>query len=765
MPMAHQFGRYQLRDMLGRGGMGEVHLAFDPHLERDVAVKTLRSEGLAEHVRARFLAEARALARVTVPQVVQVHDLDLDHHPPFLVMELVRGRSLHHLRSQGQRFSAAQAIDCASQVLRGLMAAHAAGVLHRDVKPANILRGEQGLYKLADFGLAILAGGERLTGECEVVGTLRYLAPEVAAGGEHSVRSDLYGLGVTLVEMVSGAAPHADTQGSLLLLKRVAAGLPASAVELPGLPPAFQAWLGRLVATVPEQRFANATEALAALDGIEPGSAGPGTIVPSPAGDSTAAIPAPPGPPSTLRPIQRSGTTACPEASRPRFGFFTRLALALWLVASLGTAVAGVILHQRMIAMQMDGLRGQLRQIAAAAAMLVDPVRHDRIRVAVDAETADYRELRDRLRALQQASEGITFMYTMRQRLDTAATGVVEFVVDAQVAEDSDGNGVIDPPEEPALPGKPYQSRQAKRLLDGFSAITTEDEVYTDQWGTLLSGYAPIRRPDGSVAGLVGVDIDAERIAAIKAATWQQMLILQGLLFVAFLAAALLIARRFDRPVQELSRAMRAIANGDLEPRLPPAGQDEFGVLTRTLGQLAADLRAAAAMRSALERTLAGSLAGRASAARGGGAVLHLAVHLRVPAALDTLGQRLPAVVDAIHGLGGIVEGVPGRGLLARFPEQGPGDAPAERALRAGLAALAALHQEPSDLEAGGAVAVGDLDSAAARARQLVQAGRSHGDLLAEAGLQAMVRRHFFADAVVLHGVGQVFAVKGAVAG
>ncbi|MFM2090656.1 MAG: hypothetical protein RLZZ127_1145, partial [Planctomycetota bacterium] len=385
--MEQRLGRYHLRELLGRGGMGEVHLAFDPHLEREVAIKTLRCEGMPEHLRARFLAEARALARVTVPQVVQVHDLELDHRPAFLVMELVRGRSLHHLRSQGLRFTAAQVLDCASQVLRGLMAAHAAGVLHRDVKPGNVLRGEQGLYKLADFGLAILSGGERLTGDCEVVGTLRYLAPEVAAGADHSVRSDLFGLGATLVEMVSGAAPHADTQGSLTLLKRVTEGLPASATALPRLPPALQAWLARLTATRPDDRFASAAEALAALDGIDPGTA-PTATPAAAAGDPTATIPVATGSPSTLRPAIRPGSASGPatpaDAPRPRFGFFTKLALALWLVASLGTAGAGVILHQRMIDLQMDGLRAQLRHIAAAAAMLVDPAQHDRIRVAAD---------------------------------------------------------------------------------------------------------------------------------------------------------------------------------------------------------------------------------------------------------------------------------------------------------------------------------------------------------------------------------------------
>jgi serine/threonine-protein kinase len=205
--------------------MGEVHRAWDPQLQREVALKVIPRASSQPQGMARFLAEARALARVTAPQVVMVYDLEVAHDPPFLVMELIEGPSLHRLRATGQRFSANQIADCAGQVLRGLAAAHAAGVLHRDLKPGNILRTGMGVYKLVDFGLAMLAAGnERLTGDMEVVGTLRYLAPEVADGAEHSVRSDLFGLGATLVELAAGRPVHGEAQGAALLT-RVAQGV------------------------------------------------------------------------------------------------------------------------------------------------------------------------------------------------------------------------------------------------------------------------------------------------------------------------------------------------------------------------------------------------------------------------------------------------------------------------------------------------------------------------------------------------------------
>ena len=323
---------------------------------------------------------------------------------------------------------------------------------------------------------------------------------------------------------------------------------------------------------------------------------------------------------------------------------------------------------------------------------------------------------------------------------------------------------MIDENEEAALPGKTYQSRVSPRLQEGFTKVVTEDSCYTDPWGTLISGYAPIKRADGTFAGLVGVDIDAGRIAALERASWQQMLILQGLLLIAFLAAAQLIARRFDRPVQRLRHAMLAIAKGDLDAELP-GGRDEFGLLSKTLGQVAAELRTATQMRAALERVLTGSLAGRAPEHPGSvGAVLHLQVGLRHEGGLPALQRCLPVVVDAIHELGGTVEGAAGRGLLARFPDLGAGDAPGERALRAGIAALAAIGLEATDLEAGGAVACGDIDAAARRARQMISAGRGTADLLAEAELWPVVRRHFYADQINLPNFPGVLAIKGAVA-
>ncbi len=779
--MTGRFGRYEVRGILGRGGMGEVHRAWDPQLQREVALKVIPLASSEAQIRARFLAEARALARVTAPQVVMVYDLDITLDPPFLVMELIEGPSLHRLRANGLSFNANQIADCAGQVLRGLAAAHAAGVLHRDLKPGNILRNSVGMYKLVDFGLAMLAAGnERLTGDMEVVGTLRYLAPEVAEGAEHSIRSDLFGLGATLIELATGKPVHGEAQGAVLLA-RVVQGLGSVATLLPDLPEDLQQFIARLVAKDPEQRFASAAEALTALDGLALG-----TMVPA-SPSTSGAVPLSPLSPlsahdgptevkvspssgssvSTIRPVhqvqQSDGVES--EPNKVNFSYSTKLTLALWLLSSLGMAVVGFVQHRYSLGLQMDGLRNELQISASTAALLIDPLVLDRIHKPEDMKDPGYAAVRDRMRLVQQQNPGLRFIYTMRQLPETAKTGIVEFVIDAQETKDLDGNGVIDENEEAAPPGKTYQSRVSPHLLEGFTKLVTEDTCYTDPWGTLISGYAPIKRADGTVAGLVGVDIDAGRIAALERASWQQMLVLQGLLLVAFLAAAQLIARRFDRPVQRLRHAMLAIANGDLDAELP-GGRDEFGLLSKTLGQVAEELRTATQMRAALERVLTGSLAGRAPEHPGSvGAVLHLQVGLRHEGGLPALQRCLPVVVDAIHELGGTVEGVAGRGLLARFPDLGAGDAPGERALRAGIAALAAIGLEALDLEAGGAVACGDIDAAARRARQMISAGRGTADLLAEAELWPVVRRHFYADQINLPNFPGVLAIKGAVAG
>jgi len=275
-----RIGRYRITGVLGRGGMGTVYLGRDDALQRQAAVKVLHSrfaagDGRSANVVERFAEEARSIARLTSPHVVQIYEFEPKAAPPFLAMEYVNGPSLQQVLKERPRFSPEAAADCGRQVLAGLASAHAAGIVHRDVKPANILRAADGTYKLTDFGLArSLERAESLTMTGTLLGTVSYLAPEVAAGDEATATSDLYSLGVTLYQALAGRTPFGEAS-PLKLLRQIAVEDPPSLVRFrDDVPPAFEAWLMRLLARDPADRFASATGALAALKSIGLGPSG-----------------------------------------------------------------------------------------------------------------------------------------------------------------------------------------------------------------------------------------------------------------------------------------------------------------------------------------------------------------------------------------------------------------------------------------------------------------------------------------------------------
>ena len=271
-----RLGRYRITGVIGRGGMGTVYRGHDDALGRDVAVKVIHDRfGSADNVIRRFGEEARNVARLSSPHIVQVFEFDPLAAPPFLAMELVRGPSLQAIVRALGRASVATVADCGRQVLAGLATAHAAGIIHRDIKPANVLRGPDGVYKLTDFGLArSLEREQSLTASGSVIGTLHYMAPEVAAGEEATAASDLYSLGVTLYELLAGTTPF-PADSPLKLLRRIAAEEPLPIrAHRDDMPPAFEAWLAKLLARDPARRFSSAAAALDALQGIDVGPAG-----------------------------------------------------------------------------------------------------------------------------------------------------------------------------------------------------------------------------------------------------------------------------------------------------------------------------------------------------------------------------------------------------------------------------------------------------------------------------------------------------------
>jgi serine/threonine-protein kinase len=249
---------------LGRGGMAVVYLAADRELGRQVAVKVL-GDGFSadEALRARFRREARVAARLSHPNVVRIYDVGEDGGALFIVMELVPGRTL----AEVGKLDAGDAVGLVLQACAGLQHAHDAGLVHRDLKPANLLLRDDGVLKIADFGIARAAEHTRLTEVGTVLGTAAYLSPEQAAGEEVTAASDIYSLGAVLYELLTGRPPHGtESLAQLAARQSVAAITPVRELE-PAVPLAVEAAVMRCLAREPRYRPSSATVLAAELSG------------------------------------------------------------------------------------------------------------------------------------------------------------------------------------------------------------------------------------------------------------------------------------------------------------------------------------------------------------------------------------------------------------------------------------------------------------------------------------------------------------------
>jgi serine/threonine protein kinase len=254
-------GRYRIQRQLGAGGMATVYLAHDSELERSVALKLL-----AEHLtgdaslRKRFLREARLAAGLVHRNVVQVYDIGEDEGRPFIVMEYVEGETLAaEVRRRG-RLDPSEVVSAAIQACAGLEAAHAAGLVHRDVKPENLIRGRDGTVKVADFGIARAAAGTMLTEHGAVLGTAAYIAPEQARGERVTAAADLYALGVVLYQLLTGQTPFQGETLAEILTKREEAAITPPGELAPDVPPELEAVVMRCLARNPDYRLSSAAE-------------------------------------------------------------------------------------------------------------------------------------------------------------------------------------------------------------------------------------------------------------------------------------------------------------------------------------------------------------------------------------------------------------------------------------------------------------------------------------------------------------------------
>jgi len=253
--------RYQIIKTIGEGGMANVYLAYDTILDRDVAVKVLRGD-LAndEKFVRRFQREALNASSLSHPNIVEVYDVGDDNGQYFIVMEYIEGKNLKDLLKKRGKLTVPEVVDIMSQIADGLSVAHDSYIIHRDIKPQNIMILENGLVKITDFGIAMAMNATQLTQTNSVMGSVHYLPPEQASGKGSTLKSDIYSMGILMYELLTGVLPYRGENAVEIALKHLKEPLPSIREELPDIPQSVENIILKSAAKNPKNRYNDARE-------------------------------------------------------------------------------------------------------------------------------------------------------------------------------------------------------------------------------------------------------------------------------------------------------------------------------------------------------------------------------------------------------------------------------------------------------------------------------------------------------------------------
>lgn len=253
--------RYQIIKAIGEGGMANVYLAYDTILDRNVAVKVLRGDlaGDEKFVR-RFQREALSASSLTHPNIVEVYDVGEDNGQYYIVMEYVEGRNLKDLVKKRGKLTISEVIDIMLQITDGMSVAHDSYIIHRDIKPQNIMILENGLVKIMDFGIAMAMNSTQLTQTNSVMGSVHYLPPEQANGKGATLQSDIYSMGIVMYELLTGSLPYRGDNAVEIALKHLKEPLPSIRASLPNIPQSIENIIIRATAKNPKNRYSDARE-------------------------------------------------------------------------------------------------------------------------------------------------------------------------------------------------------------------------------------------------------------------------------------------------------------------------------------------------------------------------------------------------------------------------------------------------------------------------------------------------------------------------
>ena len=285
LPSSFAKGRYEVKSLLGEGGKKKVYLAHDTTLDRDFAFGLIKAEGLDSDSRQRIIREAQAMARLgDNPNIMPIFDLGEEDGQPFMVGPLMGGGDVEALINDAEdgKLPLEDALRITTEILRGFEFAHSKGIIHRDLKPGNVWLTDDGTVRIGDFGLATSLDRSRLTQEKMMVGTVSYMPPEQATGGEITPQADLYSLGAMLYEMVTGRPPFMGDDDIAIIGQHINTPPVAPQWHNPEIPAQLDSLIMRLMSKNPGERPENATDVLSAIGAIE-SSAAP-SPQPSPGG-------------------------------------------------------------------------------------------------------------------------------------------------------------------------------------------------------------------------------------------------------------------------------------------------------------------------------------------------------------------------------------------------------------------------------------------------------------------------------------------------
>ncbi len=531
--MAHLLGRYQIRERIGEGAMAYVHRAYDPNIQRELAIKVLKPElRLNKEYASRFLREAKAAGALSHPNIVTIYDVGVADGYPYIAMELLDGRPLDALMAE-QRFSIEMAIKIGIQLAEALRYAHALGVIHRDIKPSNILVGPDGSVKLLDFGIARVAEAvERTQVEGvktqigQVLGTPRYMSPEQAFGAELDGRSDLFSVGVVLYELVSGKKAFDGASAATLALQ-ITQGDPTALAHLaPDTPRGLQFIINKLMNKRPERRYADGAQLAEAL-------------------------------------TREQGVLAALAAEaagrKRRLSLPARTAMAMAAITAVALCLCIGAVQSRQAA--------AMRQMALTSGS------------AISSFVASNAALRAVDNATLPPAERDWLPLQAFIRAASADRNVRSIVV-------ADSDGVVRGASDPNLVGRPY------RAVAGEPTVAVRDGVRVTQsaGGEAFRFVRPILYA-GQRFGTVDVRLSKQELNAAEQLS-EALLALLGLAVVVVVGAGSYVsARAVAQPVSRLKTALRDAAKGDLNFRISHHRRDEFGELFDGFNRLAASMQ------------------------------------------------------------------------------------------------------------------------------------------------------------------------------